>query len=535
MPSFSHILMGLLFAGLLFGTAAATAAISPTTEYSPGPVPGPDAFAIPASGAIDPHTAGLFEAWETLAPIPAARVFCAVASSGNYVFVIGGTSDAGGSTRTDTMYRYNTSNNTWETMASMPAALKSIDAVTIGGKIYVPGDETTASTFVYDVPGDTWSVIPANNGYSPRFQYNAVANGMDVVVLGGLISATSTTEVWQLDTTTGTWSPGVALPDARNAFGAATNGSHIVVTGGVYQPGFTPYMTTWVFDGTAWNAGAGVPDNSGAYPRWSYAADGQDSEGNLWIAGGRRDTNWAVLGDTGVYHTGNNTWNATPDLPALNQARVYNSGAVASDGYFYVAGGRNDAGDTIYDSFERLQVEHLALEARFSATPLTGTAPLNVTFTDSSPGQNITGRVWDFGDGNSTWSATSTRFTHGYGPGSYSVNLTVINASGTSSLLRNAYINVTLPVNSIRPASGSRGTIVKVKNLSGDYFENGANVTLAKGAKKIRGKAVTVVNPAKITCKFKIPAKAAKGKWNVTVMNPGGISGTLANGFKVKA
>ena len=81
--------------------------------------------------------------------------------------------------------------------------------------------------------------------------------------------------------------------------------------------------------------------------------------------------------------------------------------------------------------------------AAFSGTPLTGTAPLNVMFTDSSTGTSITNRRWDFGDGNISNYATATNPSHRYtSSGTYSVNLTVTNAGGSNSQLRSNYISV---------------------------------------------------------------------------------------------
>ncbi|HUW86462.1 MAG TPA: PKD domain-containing protein, partial [Methanoregula sp.] len=90
----------------------------------------------------------------------------------------------------------------------------------------------------------------------------------------------------------------------------------------------------------------------------------------------------------------------------------------------------------------------VAPTAAFTGTPLTGTGPLDVTFTDSSTGTSITNRRWDFGDGNISNYAVSTNPSHRYSSaGTYSVNLTVTNAGGSNSLLRSNYISVTaLPV-----------------------------------------------------------------------------------------
>jgi len=79
--------------------------------------------------------------------------------------------------------------------------------------------------------------------------------------------------------------------------------------------------------------------------------------------------------------------------------------------------------------------------AGFSATPLSGNAPLSVTFTDSSTG-NITDWSWDFGDGNTS---TDQNPTNNYTtPGVYDVTLTVTTSEGwTDSETKTEYIYVT--------------------------------------------------------------------------------------------
>ncbi len=293
-------------------------------------------------------------AWEVMAPLPAGRVFAAVVASGPYVFVIGGTSDAGASTPTNTVYRYTTATNTWQTMTAMPAALDSIDGVEIDGVIYIPGKEPDNNTYAYDVAGDSWSTIAANNGYTSASQYQVVAIGTDLYVLGGIKSSASTTQVWRLDTTTNTWSAGVPMQNSRTSFSAAAINGSIYVAGGVLFPGFTPDMTAEVFNGVSWSYIASLPNGGGAYTRWSYNADGVGLDG-MWLAAGRRDAGWTVLNHAAYYDPTTNTWTDSPTVPTLNQGRVYMEGAVAADGYFYVIGGRDGAGSIVYADNERLQ------------------------------------------------------------------------------------------------------------------------------------------------------------------------------------
>ncbi|MCA9973542.1 MAG: carboxypeptidase regulatory-like domain-containing protein [Anaerolineales bacterium] len=347
------------------GSSNGFAAGTPTVTYTPRPYAIADVTeAAPVSGKpVDGVASGgpapedIGTAWETMAPMPSGRVFNAVIADGNgYVYVMGGTSDAGGLTPTNTNFRYDTATNTWATMAAMPGTLNQIDGVAIGNKIYVPGDSTNSgATYVYDIAGDSWSTIAANGGYTGRDQYQVVAIGTDLYVLGGISAGASTTQVWVLDTTSGTWSAGVPMQKSRTSFSAAAMNGNIYVAGGVAFPGFTPDMTSEMFDGSSWSFIADVPNGGGAYTRWSYNADGLGADG-LWLAAGRRDAGWAVLNHAGYYDPNADTWTDSPTIPTLAQARVYMEGDVATDGYFYVIGGRDSAGAIIYTTNERLEV-----------------------------------------------------------------------------------------------------------------------------------------------------------------------------------
>ncbi len=75
----------------------------------------------------------------------------------------------------------------------------------------------------------------------------------------------------------------------------------------------------------------------------------------------------------------------------------------------------------------------------FNASPLTGSAPLNVQFTDASTG-NIDNWSWDFGDG---VVSTLQNPNHDYlNPGFYNVKLIVSGADGTGSEKKVNLINV---------------------------------------------------------------------------------------------
>jgi PKD repeat protein len=74
--------------------------------------------------------------------------------------------------------------------------------------------------------------------------------------------------------------------------------------------------------------------------------------------------------------------------------------------------------------------------ARFTANITEGPAPLPVEFTDLSAG-TPTSWMWEFGDGTNS---TDQNPTHTYTNGMYTVNLTVTNAAGTTTIVWENYI-----------------------------------------------------------------------------------------------
>ncbi|GAB4406115.1 MAG: hypothetical protein OHK0039_07600 [Bacteroidia bacterium] len=92
-------------------------------------------------------------------------------------------------------------------------------------------------------------------------------------------------------------------------------------------------------------------------------------------------------------------------------------------------------------------VRVIGASANFTASTLTGCAPLAVTFNDTSVpfgSATIVGWQWTFGDGNTS---SQPNPTHVYAaPGSYSVSLTVLDDQGCqATLTRNQYITPTFP------------------------------------------------------------------------------------------
>lgn len=80
-----------------------------------------------------------------------------------------------------------------------------------------------------------------------------------------------------------------------------------------------------------------------------------------------------------------------------------------------------------------------ALTADFTASPISGVAPLMVEFTDQSTG-DITSWQWNFGDGGTSGTPNPVHIYSS--PGIYTVSLTVNGPDGTVSKIKNNYITV---------------------------------------------------------------------------------------------
>jgi len=111
--------------------------------------------------------------------------------------------------------------------------------------------------------------------------------------------------------------------------------------------------------------------------------------------------------------------------------------------------------------------------ADFSGSPTTGTAPLSVSFSDASTG-SPTSWSWDFGDGGTL---TSSSPTHTYGtPGTYSVTLTVANATGGDTVTKTGYVTVAAPAEDFSlSASPSSKSVVRGSSTSYSVTANPLN------------------------------------------------------------
>lgn len=184
------------------------------------------------------------------------------------------------------------------------------------------------------------------------------------------------------------------------------------------------------------------------------------------------------------------------------------------------------ANKTLEDLMYAVQGE--APSAAFTGTPLTGTAPLTVTFTDAST--NADAWDWTFGDGASLQEQNPV---HMYtGSGIYNVTLTVRNIFGADTLTRSNYITVAPSVTAISPDSGLVNATVN-GTLTGTGFVDGMAVALVgTGFPAINATNVNVTAETALSCTFNLTGASA-GQRDVLVTAPAGPSGVLVDGFAV--
>jgi PKD repeat protein len=145
-------------------------------------------------------------------------------------------------------------------------------------------------------------------------------------------------------------------------------------------------------------------------------------------------------------------------------ARISGSGDVALGYARYLPGTGNGAFFKIPLAFLKVQyVTTPAPVAGFTATPLSGTAPLIVSFTDTST-NTPTSWKWEYRTGSGGWTefGSGARYpSNTFAAGTYDIRLTAANSAGTDDEIKAGYISVnaaTLPPVAAFGATPTSGT-----------------------------------------------------------------------------
>jgi DNA-binding CsgD family transcriptional regulator len=188
-----------------------------------------------ASSEINQVTPQAGTNWQLLTPLSQARYGLAVVGYENQVYAIGGMTGQGISNAVDI---YDPLSGIWKTGQSKPLAVKDIQAVVIGGKIYAPGGEMgqgqiTDRLEIYDPRQDAWTTgaaLPV-----PLSAYALVAFDGRMYLFGGWDGQQALDSVYRYDPEQDIWTVMPSMPTARRYLGAAVSGRRIFLIGGEYD------------------------------------------------------------------------------------------------------------------------------------------------------------------------------------------------------------------------------------------------------------------------------------------------------------
>ena len=203
------------------------------------------------------------DSWHFTTPMPLAVNHSMAAAANGKLYVIGGQTDDGNTSFTNTVFEYDPTSSNWTSKAVMPTARSAGVAVVVSNQIYVAG------------------------GRPPRGQDFAVYNSLS-----------------------NQWTTLPNLPTGRNHLAGAAISGKIYIAGGRLGAGFTSPMTNVleVFDpalGT-WSTKAPMLQNRGGI-------NGIAVNGNFFVWGGEGPN--GVFADNDVYISASNKWHHLQSLP----------------------------------------------------------------------------------------------------------------------------------------------------------------------------------------------------------------------------
>ncbi|GAB6285430.1 MAG: hypothetical protein STSR0009_16310 [Methanoregula sp.] len=278
--------------------------------------------------------------------------------------------------------------------------------------------------------GLTWTRQTGNAGWSPRYSHaSVVLPDGSLVIMGGYDGGLKN-DVWRSVDNGATWTQltasagwsermyhsSVALPDGS-----------ILLMGGTDIGNTCNLNDVWrsVDNGTTWTQ---LTDSAAWDPRYGQTSVAVPDGGVVLVAG---------KGDS-YYH---DAWAFMPAGSSVqNPSHTYTvPGTYKVSLQAYNSQGFNSTRKVAY-----ITVTQPAPVAGFVATPVTGTVPLTVKFTDTST-NTPTIWNWSFGDSNLT-NATVQNPVHTYSAaGTYTISLNATNAGGSNISVRTGYITVRVP------------------------------------------------------------------------------------------
>ncbi len=228
--------------------------------------------------------------WATLAPLPAGRDHAAAFGADGGIFLVGGAPNGAGDSFT-AAWRYDVATGEWAARPELPFVFGS-HAVVLDGLAYI-GDESGA-LLQYDPRSRQLRRIAAF-GSRPRDHSQVLAFQDEIWMLGG--RSPEHGEVAIYNPAADRWRAGPRLQVPRGGFAAASTGQHLLIGGGEAISGpwvLVPAVETYTVGEEGWRVQAGLQlpvhgapgvsldDRVYAISGGSRAGFGTPATGRLW-------------------------------------------------------------------------------------------------------------------------------------------------------------------------------------------------------------------------------------------------------------
>lgn len=316
------------------------------------------ALAAVASAAAAPSD------WEVRAALPVPRTEVSAAAVGSEIFVLGGyTADGGSSRRADA---YSPERDSWRRLPDLPVGVNHAMAVGVDGRAYLFGGYAASGTVlrsVFVLRGGRWRAVPRMP--FPRAAAGAGLAGRRIVIAGGIGEGRRLARnALVFDLRTSRWSV-VPGPTPREHLAVASLGGIVYAVGGRSSGLDTNLLHFESFrpGDRSWKRLQPVPDARGGTGAAGLA-------GQIVSVGGEEPA--GTIAEVLAYRVAERRWVQLSDLPTPR----HGVGVAAVAGRVFVIGGGPQPGLTVSAANEALRIP--AASRRLTAT---GVASNGLIFT----------------------------------------------------------------------------------------------------------------------------------------------------------
>ena len=233
--------------------------------------------------------------WQEKASLNTPRKGLALAARQNSLYAIAGQTSSGVS---GVVERYDLIEDRWETITPKPVPVTDINAVVVGGLIYVPGGQLATGNVtnvleIYDPVLDLWK--QGANLPTAISSYALTAYEGKIYLIGGWDGKNAVDTVYIYDPDQERWSQGTSMPTSRSYPGVGVSDGKIYVIGG--------------FDGQNLLSANEI-----------YSPDAEESEIDPWVIGQLLPQARYAMGVTnlaGTLHVFGGVGEAGDPLPSL--------------------------------------------------------------------------------------------------------------------------------------------------------------------------------------------------------------------------